>query len=44
MDVASGVDRHLDIILGLQVVESSPFFLYCLEKCLAITTSPFFIY
>ena len=42
MDVASGTDRHLEI--GLQVVEAHPLFLYSLEKCLAIPTSPFFIY
>ena len=41
-DVASGADRHLDI--GLRVVEAHPLFPYFLEKCLAITTSPFFIY
>ena len=42
MDVASGADRHLD--RGLQVVEAHPLFPYFLEKCLAIPTSPFFIY
>ena len=41
-DVASGVDRHLDI--GLQVVEGHPLFPYFLEKHLAIPTSPFFIH
>ena len=40
--MASGTDRHLDI--GLQVVEGHPLFPYFLEKCLAIPTSPFFIY
>ena len=36
------MSRHLDI--GLQVVEAHPLFPYFLEKCLAIPTSPFFIY
>ena len=40
--MSSGADRHLDI--GLQVVEGHPLFPYFLEKCLAIPTSPFFIY
>ena len=44
MDVASGAYRHLDITVGLQVVEAHPLFPYFLEKPLAIPTSPFFIY
>ena len=42
MSIASGADRHLDI--GLQVVEGHPLFPYFLEKCLAILTSPFFLF
>ena len=45
MDVSSGVDRHLNIIFGLQHLKSDPLFPYFLEKRLAIpTTFPFLIY
>ena len=43
MDVASGVDRHIDITFGLQLVKSSSLVSVLLEKCLTIPTSPFFI-
>ena len=41
-DVALGTDRHLDITLISQVVESSSLVSVFLEKHLAIHTSPFF--
>ena len=41
-DVASGIDRHPDGTERLQIQgKAHPLFPYFLDKCLAISTSPF---